>query len=161
MQKVAIALMLSAAIAGPALSAPKVTPSVPQLVDATGAFVGTLLGPGYVMINLNGNNVGVGLTRAGFLSMGPSYYYTTPDCTGTRYYDATGLPVGGWTLTNNPQGYSPIATITYPLPPYIERSMLSAGTGPTDCFDASGNTFLSGLVSAPASLNFVAPFNVK
>jgi hypothetical protein len=134
--------------------------------DSNGQTVGSLLGPGSILLTLNNLAVEIvsGASAAqGFYSedsSGFTFFHTTADCSGTRYMDASGLPVGG---------YINGSTLYYPAAPAQVQTIASEESfnvgqslsGPGQCFPQSP-TFSDtvGVATTYDVSSFVPPFSV-
>jgi hypothetical protein len=75
-------------------------PAGPQALgvwDSQGRLVGNLVGQSQVELVIVGKSIALSIEPTG-IPVGTSFYYTTPDCSGQPYLDATSLPINGYVL---------------------------------------------------------------
>jgi hypothetical protein len=107
-------------------AAPPTCPNVPsgQIVDSKCTIVGTLLFQNTVARTINGTVYMIsGVVRPGLLADAVSQislYFTSSNCTGTTYLDATQLPsVAYMTVPNGEGTLATTVTINYPGAPQL------------------------------------------
>jgi hypothetical protein len=139
--------------------------AAPQVVDSTGAVIGSVLSQNLITRQINGDWVVINVQPFGFETFSETGFfspefllYTTDFCTGTAYMSAEKMPVDGvlLSLTGVITG-SP--TVYYPASPYQTLSIKSSGNPAGQCLSTPG-TFLVGQATA-ITLNFVPPFSTQ
>ncbi len=146
-----------------------------MVVDLYGRPVGTtsafLMGPAFVLMQVNGRLMSVQVTRSGIGSSGGALFFMTPDCTGTPYIqpdpaDALILPsvfgLPGRTL------YLPRAGVV-PLVMTPAAQMFVSSLGPSCSVmpppPAGGSPIQISLVPADRSVDlnlfFTPPFSIR
>ncbi len=136
-----------------------------QVVDSRGTVVGNLLVGGEVTRKINGIWISFsGPIRDGIVTellSNINFYYTSSNCTGTAYLDATLLPIPGYPVGQ--ETVSKTVTIYYPAPPYQSLPISSrAVVGvPNNC-QTFAQPFMDDVgVVATTPLTVVPPLSVQ
>jgi len=92
--------------AAPAAAIP--APAGTTVVDSKGKIVGPLLSAGLVLLQVNGAWTGIYITKSGISAGFAAYYFTSANCTGTKYFSD---------YVDKKDAIPPIASFIKDLPP--------------------------------------------
>jgi hypothetical protein len=184
---VALFFLIGSTALGASYQNPNSSPAGTKVVDAKGTFVGNLLGyqlnnpslsasggftafsPSWVSREVsNGVWVAFQVTTAGiYQNHSVTFVYSSPNCTGPAYMDASALPLVGVAVGNGPTVGANTAVLFYPAGP---AQLGLGGDGSIATFDYDGQHKGCAAVQIPAiplapsksiNLNFVPPFTVQ
>jgi hypothetical protein len=145
------------------VASPSVRAAGTLIVDSKGALVGLLDSQDRAYRQLSDGQWVEFLVEVGGLQIGPipSFLYTSKNCTGTRYLDASALPTVGYLLSTAKAGPVATGTLYYAHLPFQLLSFFSekAPTGP--CFPFTNSVFDFAGVAQSVKLSFSPPFSIK
>jgi hypothetical protein len=159
-------LLVSTAMAGQPTGEPEGAPAPgTQVVDSKGTVVGNLFSGASVIRQINRVWVEFqGVIRDGIEPESQNniqFIYTSSNCSGTPYLDATSIPISGYAIGSAP--ISKTVNIYYPAPPYQSLLISSRTTppgSPNNCQTIPPEMVDVGAV-ASASLTVVPPLSVR
>ncbi len=140
--------------------------------DGNGQTIGTLIGLNQVVLTVNNQAVTTNdFTPNGFYSVdstGIQFLHTSTDCSGTRYLDASTLPVVGYVANATANDSAPGTTLYYPALPGQSQTIASIETfnsgqsvsGPGQCQLNSFSDPSAGVVTTYDLSSFIPPFSV-
>jgi hypothetical protein len=134
-----------------------------NVIDATGAVIGTVLGLNFVALDIGGNKVVVGAGPNGLFTKGegftggyPLLAFATTNCTGTAYIadGNSNFPQLSVFVSTNPQTGG---TLYYPTGNQISIS-LQSGLSDGSCFPIGAG---AGYLAQSTTLSYTTPFSVQ
>ena len=137
-----------------------------QIVDSTGAVVGNFCGFGCVTRNVNGVWLSLvsGVRRDGLVVSSTTpvpFMYTSSNCSGTAYLDATSIPINGYMVNGVAiSGVATTATLYYPATPYQSLLISSSNNGGA-CQVANPPFMVDAGVATTTPLTVVPPLSIQ
>ena len=140
-----------------------------QIVDSTGAVIGNFCGFGCVTRNVNGVWLVLrdSVSRDGLITEPPDFVgisnailYTSSNCSGAVYLDASSIPINGYMVGQVSGGVHTTATIYYPATPYQSLLISSSNNGGA-CQVANPPFMVDAGVATTTPLTVVPPLSIQ